>query len=155
MNRRLPILATILGIVGLIPFIGGGVAALGLQADRATLALVAYGAVTLSFLGGVHWGFALGDLDGRGERQRLLLGVAPALIGWVAVLLSVAIRLEAGLALLLLGFVGLTVVEARGRRAGLVPPGYMILRYALSAIVVVILALVLFLRAIGAHITSW
>jgi hypothetical protein len=155
MNRPLPILATLLGIAGLIPFIGGGIAALGAQGDRATMALVAYGAVTLAFLGGVHWGLALEDPVGRGDRQRLLLGATPALVGWVALLLAMAIRLEAGLALLLLGFLGTTVVEARARRVGLMPPGYMILRYVLSAVVVVILALVLFLRVIGAHITSW
>ena len=136
MNRPLPLLATVLALAGLIPFVGGGLAALGAQGDRASMALVAYGAVVLAFLGGVHWGFALDSVEGRSERQRLLFGVVPSLTGWVALLLAMAVRVEAGLALLLLGFLGTVVVEARGRRAGLVPPGYMVLRYAMSAIVV-------------------
>jgi Protein of unknown function (DUF3429) len=153
MNRRLPFLATLLGICGLIPLIACGIAALGLEGDRAVLALVAYGAVVLAFLGGVHWGFALTDLDGRGERQRLVLGVLPALVGWIALLLTIAVQAEAGLTLLLLGFLGITIVEGRARKAGLVPPGYMRLRYGLSAVIILVLAVVLFLRIIGAHIT--
>ena len=152
MNQKLPTLATLLGIAGLLPFLACGVAALGPQGDRAALALAAYGAVILAFLGGVHWGFALLGPAGRGERERLALGVVPSLIGWVALLLAVAVRVEAGLLLLLLGFLGTTIVEARARRAGLMPHGYMALRYGLSAGVVLVLALVLVLRAIGAQI---
>jgi hypothetical protein len=155
MNRPLPMLATLLGLAGLLPFIGCGLAALGPQGDRATLALVAYGAVILAFLGGVHWGFALEDPIGRAERQRLVLGVAPALIGWVALLLAIAVDLASGLGLLLLGVLGTTAVEARARRVGLIPRGYMLLRYGLSTVVVVVLASVLLLRAIGAHVQLW
>ena len=152
MTRPLPALATILGLAGLLPFIGCGVAALGAQGDRATLALVAYGAVILAFLGGVHWGFAIVDPMGRAERERLGLGVLPSLVGWVSVLLAIAVQLDAGVGLLLLGMLGTTAVEARARRIGLVPGGYMMLRYALSGVVVVVLALVLVLRVVGAHV---
>jgi Protein of unknown function (DUF3429) len=153
MNRPLPILATLLGLCGLIPFIACAIASLGLEGDRAMLALVAYGAVVLAFLGGVHWGFALADPADRGERQRLVLGVLPSLVGWIALLLTIAVQAEAGLALLVLGFLGTTIVEARARNVGLVPPGYMRLRYGLSAAVILVLVVVLFLRLIGAHIT--
>ena len=155
MTRPLPILATLLGIAGLLPFLGAGLAALGPQGDRAMMALVAYGAVILSFLGGVHWGFALQDLADRGQRPRLLLGVAPSLIGWVALLLAMAVDAEAGLALLVLGVLGATIVEARAQRAGLMPRGYMALRYALSGVVIAVLVLVLFLRLMNAHVTLW
>ncbi len=152
MNRPLPVLATLLGLCGLIPLLASAVASLGLEADRAVLALVSYGAVALGFLGGVHWGFALFDEGDRGQRQRLVLGTLPSLVGWIALLLTIAVQAEAGLALLLLGFLGLTIVEARGRRAGLMPPGYMRLRYALSAAVILVLAAVLVLRLIGYRI---
>jgi hypothetical protein len=153
MNRPLPILATLLGLCGLIPLIACGIASLGLErGDQAAQALVAYGAVVLAFLGAVHWGFALADPADRGERQRLVLGVLPALVGWIALLLSIAVQPEAGMVLLLLGFLGVTIVEARGRKAGLVPPGYMRLRYVLSAAVILLLGAVLVLRLIGAHI---
>jgi hypothetical protein len=155
MNRPLPILATLLGVAGLLPFIGAGLAGLGPQGDRAMMALVAYGAVILSFLGGVHWGFALQDPAERGQRQRLLLGVAPSLVGWVALLLAMAVRVEAGVALLALGVLGATIVEARAQRAGMMPRGYMTLRYGLSGVVIVVLVVVVFLRLINAHITLW
>jgi hypothetical protein len=152
MNRRLPILATLLGLCGLIPLIACAVASLGTEGNRATLALVAYGAVGLAFLGGVHWGFALSDLTDRGERQRLVLGVMPPLVGWIALLLTIAVQPAAGLVLLLLGYLGTVIVETRARTAGLVPAGYMRLRYVLSAAAILVLAAVLFLRLIGAHI---
>ena len=81
MTRRLPTFAILLGLAGLLPFAACSLGALSLepdQADRALLALVAYGATILAFLGGVHWGFAL---DGSGtptvrvQRLRFGLGV--------------------------------------------------------------------------------
>jgi hypothetical protein len=152
MNRPLPFLATLLGLAGLLPFIACGLVALQPQGNNAALALVAYGAVILAFLGGVHWGFALEEPTGRGERERLALGVVPSLVGWVALLLAIAFEPNAGIGLLLLGVLGTTAVETRARRAGLMPRGYMVLRYGLSAVVVVVLAVVLVLRAVGAHI---
>ncbi len=152
MEQRLPILAIVFGIAGLVPLIGCGLAALGAAGDRGALALVAYGATMLSFLGGVHWGFALSDLTGRADRLRLGLGVLPPLLGWVALLLVPAVSPSAGIGLLAFGFVAVAVVEARGRRTGLVPPGYMRLRYGLSVVVMLVLVLVLLLRLVGAHV---
>ncbi len=152
MEQRLPILAIAIGIAGLVPLIGCGLAALGMAGDRGTLALVAYGATMLSFLGGVHWGFALSDLSGRADRLRLGLGVLPPLLGWVALLVVLALSASLGVGLLAFGFAATVVVEARGRRAGLIPPGYMRLRYGLSAIVILVLVLVLVLRLLGVQI---
>ena len=146
MRRSLPPLALVLGLAGLIPFAACGYAALTANGGPAAQALAAYAAVILAFLGGVHWGFALPEPSGRAERARLGLGVVPSLIGWVALLLVIAVGTEAGLGLLLVGFALLTVVEARAARAGLMPPGYMALRYGLSAAVLTILAVVLALR---------
>ncbi len=154
MNRPLPLLAVILGVAGLIPFCVMGYLALGGEAQRAGVGLVAYGAVILAFLGGVHWGFALQDEVSRSERSRLILGVTPSLVGWVAVLFTIALNVEAALGLLIIGFVGTTIVEARARAAGLIPRGYMGLRYGMSAAVVTVLVLVLLLRLIGAHTNS-
>jgi hypothetical protein len=75
----------------------------------------------------------------------------PSLVGWVAVLFTIALTFDAAVGLLILGFVGLTIVEARARRAGLMPGGYMALRYALSAAVLTVLVAVLLLRIVGAH----
>ncbi len=156
MNRPLPVLALLLGLAGLLPFVACGVLALRPDDGRGAMALAAYAAVILAFLGGVHWGFALGEPlgvpSGRGERARLGLGVVPSLVGWVGLLMVVALDASAGLALLALGFIGTTLVERRGLAAGLVPPGYMKLRYALSGTVVAILGFVLVMRVLGIHV---
>ncbi len=146
MRRSLPPLALVLGLAGLIPFALCGYGAVGSFGDRAAVALAAYGAVILAFLGGVHWGFALPEPSGRAERARLGLGVVPSLVGWVSLLLVIAVNAESGLALLIAGFAALTAVEARAAKRGLMPPGYMGLRYALSAGVMTILIAVLLLR---------
>ena len=51
------------------------------------LALVSYGALIASFLGGIHWG--LGMLGQQPVGLRLGWGVAPNLLAWIAVLLSI------------------------------------------------------------------
>lgn len=152
MNRPLPLPAIILGISGLIPFFAMGYLALGTQAERAGIGLVAYGAVILSFLGAVHWGFALSAPDSRGQTARLGMGVLPSLVGWVAVLFTIPLHIDAALGLLIAGFVALTVMEVRARAAGLMPAGYMRLRYVLTAGVVFTLLAVFTLRLINAQI---
>jgi hypothetical protein len=157
MPRHFPVVAVLLGVAGLLPFLGCGVAALGYLPDQAALAeaaLVAYGAVILGFLGGVHWGQALDAGPGvsdRANRNRYLLSVMPALVGWAAVLLSLALALWVGLATLIAGFVATTLVEARATRAGLMPRAYMWLRWALTVVVVLTLAAVMALKLAGAH----
>lgn len=158
MNRRPPALAFALGFAGLLPFFGCGLAALSLPGEQALhllSALLAYGAVILSFLGGVHWGLALADETGRAERPRYALGVLPSLIGWLALLVMLLPwggGPELGLAVLILGYAATVAVEAQGARQGLVPPRYMALRWGLTAIVVLLLTLVLVLRLAGTHI---
>ncbi len=84
----------LLGNLGLLPFFLLAVAAflpLGAAALRFVLiGLVGYAAVILSFLGAVHWGLAL--LTPRMTKAQawnsLGWGVAPSLLGWVALLLA-------------------------------------------------------------------
>ncbi len=89
-NARAPIAALLFGLGGLIPFAGlatGLIAGLG-TAPVLSAALVTYGAVILSFLGGIRWGFAV-------KSERLVppfwdyaFSVIPALAGWAAIFLS-------------------------------------------------------------------
>jgi hypothetical protein len=157
MARHFPVVAILLGVAGLLPFLGCGVAALGYLPDQAALAeaaLVAYGAIILGFLGGVHWGMALNadpSVSDRANRSRYLLSVMPALVGWAAVLLSLATALWVGLATLIAGFLATTLAEARATRAGLMPRPYMWLRWGLSAVVVLTLLSVMALKLLGAH----
>lgn len=160
MTPRIPAIAYVLGLAGAIPFVMCGVAA-SLEGPRAVvgvLALIGYGAVILSFVGAVHWGFALGAPPPVATQLvpslafRLAISTVPGLIGWVAILLAVLSMPEIGLAVLIAGFIATVATEAKWSRSGLVPPGYMALRWLLSAVVVTNLGLVLALRLIGASI---
>eukprot|EP01037_Dinobryon_pediforme_P010826 gene10826-10905_t len=163
MPPRIPAIAYVLGLAGAIPFIICGVAAssAGAQAVIGLLALLGYGAVILSFVGAVHWGFALShtapDLDGSSLRRpsmtiRLAAATVPALIGWAALLLALLSLPQLGLAVLIVGFLATVATEARWNKIDLLPPGYMALRWLLSGIVVTTLLVVLALRLIGATI---
>ena len=83
-------LAEGLGYGGLVPFAGFAAAIwlLG-PADRArsTYALLGYGATILSFLGAIHWGFAMRDAAAQ-SRALLVWGVVPSLMAWLALLIN-------------------------------------------------------------------
>ena len=163
MSRRLPTTALALGVAGLIPFLAFGYgAAAGVDDDRAarfTSGLVAYGAVILAFLGGVHWGFVLGEGMPPGvstprERYRLVFGVLPSLVGWAALLALLMLGWpRLAIAILLAGFVAATATEGELARRSLVPGGYMWLRWGLSAVVVLVLGVVLALALFGARLS--
>jgi len=173
MSHRLPNTAVILGVAGLIPFVAGAIATLSASDEMRALffvqLLIAYGAVILAFLGGVHWGFVLEGpalespalesrtpeslaVTTRRDTARLVGGVLPSLVGWAALIVSLLGSPAAALAILIAGFVAFTVTEAELRRRTLVPAGYMWLRWGLSVVVVLVLATVLTLRLIGARI---
>jgi hypothetical protein len=130
MDRPLPPLALLLGLAGLLPFAALSLAVLAGWSDL-RFALLAYGATILAFLGSVHWGFALsaGPEAKLAEPGRLVLGVLPSLIAWAALLLP----LRGGLVLLALGILATAVVETVVASAGLMPRGYLRLRWGLSA----------------------
>jgi hypothetical protein len=166
----MPLLAILLGIAGLIPFVVCGLGAMSadpIQGGRMVIALVGYGAVILSFLGGVHWGFALGGFSavpaaldtaagGRlvtPNRGRLALGVVPALIGWLALLLQILLLEWAALVVLIIGFIGTVVAEHQAsRRMLLQPAGYIWLRWGLTIVVTAMLITVVTVRLLGRHI---
>jgi hypothetical protein len=131
-----PGLAAILGLAGLLPFLGAlALAALLPEARPAALAgLGAYGAAILSFLGAVHWGLALASAPGTAAAAaapvRLGLGVVPALAAWIALLLPATPSL-----LLLAGsLLATALVEAGASRRGLLGQDYMRLRWVLTVI---------------------
>lgn len=123
----------LLGYAGLLPFgAGAALALLGPPPWRelALPALAAYGAVILSFLGAVHWGLALRAFpdEAAAAWPRVGLGVLPALVGWVALLLP----LRFGLALLAAAVVIVASVETLAARRGLVPDAYLGIRWPLT-----------------------
>jgi hypothetical protein len=154
--KRLPLLAVALGLGGLIPFVAIAAGILLFPSDvpvpRLVQAVIAYGAVILSFLGAVHWGLALADdrlaVPGHARtlRLRLALGVLPALVGWAALLIPMVASPLLALVVLLIGFVLTVLAEARATRDGLMPPGYMRLRWLLTAVVMLCLLAILLAR---------
>lgn len=128
MNSALPPLAWPLGLAGLLPFTAG-LAGMAMGVGWAGPALAGYGAVILAFLGGVHWGLAL-HAPGQADRLRLVGGVLPSLVAWVALLLPTGL----GLVVLGLGLLGLVAAESWAARRGLLPWAYLRLRWVLSLV---------------------
>lgn len=156
--RTIPMIAVLLGIAGLLPFVGCSFAAVYLAGDwatRALLALQAYAALILGFLGGVHWGIGLeqGAVQSVGaQKARFGLGVVPSLVGWAGLLVTFMGLPLVGLAVLAAGHIGLVIGEARGAQAGLVPRGYMALRWGLSIVVILCLVSVLIVLGFGGRV---
>lgn len=122
-----------LGYGGLLPFIGLAAAVLlELEADLARAALVAYGAVILSFVGALHWGFAM-LLPGLTEAERTRLfawSTVPALLAWPALLASPPL----GAMVLVAGFVAHYLQDRRLVRQHALPAWYLPLRLQLSSV---------------------
>ena len=131
-----------LGAGGLLPFIIlAGSLWLAPEPYRPMLAdwLRSYAAVILTFVGAVHWGFAmLHPKVGEGERDTIMAwSVVPALVGWVGMI----VPLRHGLVFIAAMFViQLSMDRAFARRFTL-PPWYLSLRNGLTAVVVVCIGL--------------
>ena len=156
MPRRLPVLAIILSVAGLIPFLLFGLGSVSTNTITSRIAayvLIGYGAVILSFIGAVHWGFTLATEHDPAERPRLALGVVPSLVGWGALALTLfTLQPVLGLLVLIAGFVATAVVEWRAHGRGWVPGGYIGMRLGLTGVVVLILTTVMGVRLIGGHL---
>ena len=140
----IPAAANWLGAIGALPFVVLAVSGTILEpAGRQTamVALVAYGATILSFLGGVHWGLAIAgfgssEVDSALVR-RLSFSVVPALVGWSALLLP----MSTGLMVLASAFALLLVFDFVASRSGEAPAWYPQLRWPLTAVVVASLSI--------------
>ncbi len=133
-SPKLPGTARWLGYGGLIPFLVLAPASL-LDARHGLAwsdALYAYGAVILSFVCALHWGFAM-SLPGLTDSRRvrtMLWSVVPSLIAWPALLL---VPMEAA-ALLVSGFVLHYLQDRRLARHAALPAWYLPLRLQLTVV---------------------
>lgn len=121
-----------LGFGGLIPFFALTVLVLvdDGHTQRWSFALLAYGAVITSFVGALHWGFAVLWPQAGAALQLRLLGwsVVPALGAWCALLLPPAVGLP-----LLAGLLGAhCLFDLALLRHAVLPAWYPRLRAALS-----------------------
>jgi predicted lysophospholipase L1 biosynthesis ABC-type transport system permease subunit len=137
-HTKVPTSARWLGGLGAVPFIGlAGMLPFLTGSPRIFIshALVAYGATILSFLGGVHWGLAIGSPDNSGREKlpaRLILSVIPSLAGWAALLVADA----TGLLILALAIAMMLWVDLRATRLNEAPSWYPKLRIPLTCVVV-------------------
>ncbi len=88
-----------------------------------------YGAIILSFLGGVRWGLALRDQPVSAEE--LVFSVIPAIAAWFSLFLPA----PASIAILLLGFCAQGAWDSLSMHAGKGPQWYAQLRITLTLIV--------------------
>ena len=122
---------------GALPFIAAAALALsnagdvrGFQADQIA---IAYGAVILSFLGGIRWG----DAVLKGPAATLFISVLPSLAGFAALL----INNFNGAMILIAGFALQAVWDFFA--PGTLPKWFIHLRMLVSAIVIACLAITL------------
>lgn len=148
---RIPPAPLFLGLAGLIPFLWGaatyfseplalwGASTLGPRFIGPYVQLF-YGAIILSFMSGVLWGFAT-KTDGGRAATGYVLSVIPAL--W-AFFMTGGGPVSAGTSLIF-GFLSLLILDAAFSRWGLTPEWWMPLRILLTSIVVASLSVVVFL----------
>jgi hypothetical protein len=150
----MPFLAILLSVLGLIPFVVCGLAALAPDPGTAShmlTALIVYAAVSLAFAGGVHWGFELQSRqqDPFVQRVRLGFGVLPPLVGWIALLLPLVVASWVSLVVLIAAYIGVVLVEHEAARRELLPPRYLWLRWTVTVVAVAMMITVLTLRLLG------
>jgi len=144
-DRDAPV-PTALGLAALLPLL---VLALLILADvsppfdRDTIArvMVGYGALLLSFLGGVRWGMTMRLSMGRREAATLAASLAPMLVGWIALFLPAG----PALGLLAVAYAGQGAWDVWTIEAGYGPPWYGRLRVQFTLVVTAILAAALML----------
>jgi hypothetical protein len=144
---RMPPEAKILGAGGVVPLLAGVVMAFaaaepfGFPLVRTTLI---YAAMILSFLGGIHWGFASAAFARNKvelSAPRILgLSVLPPLAGWVALLLPNTFAAP----FLAASFASVLLLDRTTDRLGYAPGWWMRLRIRLTSAVVVLLLLLSF-----------
>lgn len=137
-RAAVPVMAAWLGGMGALPFVALAVAVIGLDGAARALAvqaLLGYGAVILSFLGGIHWGLAIAPGARPAEPAlgvRLTWSVVPSLVGWAALLVTPV----TGLFALAAAFAAMLGIDLRATRLGAAPAWYPRLRVPLTLTVV-------------------
>lgn len=123
----IPPMALVLTGLGAVPFIGLALVAIltkEMTQIQALEGLTAYAAVVLSFLGGIHWGFALAPGANRPPARQLLMGVVPAAAAWAATTLDG----RSGFLVLALSFAAMLLLDMSAAQSGAVPRWYPRLR---------------------------
>lgn len=129
---RIPVAALVLGLAGVIPFVAGAIAQWvpvpRISAQLGLTLVVVYGAIILSFLGGIRWGTAIGPFDGR--RQGIEFGgsVLGSLVGLAAIFMAPV----GGLTVLISAFLLQALWDVISVEAGRLPQWFGRLRMILT-----------------------
>lgn len=149
-KKRLALPRTVawLGYGGLLPFVSLASASLLDHHHGAVWsnALLAYGAIILSFIGALHWGLAMAlpDLIERQRSACFAWSVVPALIAWLAVLFLPVVAVP----LLIFGFIAHYLQDRRLASQASLPDWFLPLRLRLSSVAVICLLAGFFASAI-------
>lgn len=137
-HSPMPRLALVLGVFGVVPFLGGAFITLFGGPTLQGVAqpyLVGYGIAILSFMGGVHWGLAMSwsaSNRARSSDYQFGISVIPALAAWNTLLLPAQFQTI----WLAVCFLLLLAVDFRLTRLGRAPGWYPSLRWPISLVVV-------------------
>jgi len=115
------LLAILLSVLGLAPFVVCGLAALGsdpVTAARMLTALIGYAALVLAFSAGIHWGFELQSpqQDRAVGRTRLGLAAAALVACWIAIALPMVAAAWLSLVVLIAAYIGAVLIEQQAAK---------------------------------------
>ena len=131
-TSRIPRSALLLGLAGLMPFLVCAASQwLALPRLPPELGLrlgLAYGAIILSFLGGIRWGTAIGPYGARRQALEFSMSVLGPIAGWVALFLPAVL----GLSFLVAGFLMQGLWDVTSVEAGTLPQWFGRLRMILT-----------------------
>jgi hypothetical protein len=89
---------------------------------------VQFGAVLLSFLGAIHWGFEFSKFGGEIGNRRYVLGLLPIICAWPTLLLDPQMALVAQWS----AYVGTWFIDLKATTAGWAPRWYSSYRFGLT-----------------------
>lgn len=144
-------IASLLTLLGLVPFVYFGLGAVGHipeTSERMLVSLIDYAALILGFAGGVHWGMAIWPNTMR-TTLRFIGGVVPLIAAWAALVLAQLIAPSVALIVLIAAYLATVLTEHRSGQRLLIPRWYVGLRWVISVVAIVTMTLVLVMRGLG------
>jgi len=102
-----------------------------------------YSAITLSFLGGIHWGIVLAAKQNVSSGKTIIVSLGAPLIGWIAVFVAEPMCF----ALLIVGFAGQGAWDNFTAHNGHLPIWFSNTRMILTAVVILSLAITMYATA--------
>ncbi|KAK9896786.1 hypothetical protein P389DRAFT_84135 [Cystobasidium minutum MCA 4210] len=152
--QHVPRTAWLAGAAGFIPYVGTSLSTIYLAREASLIASsktesnidldtalallhhveqiqISYGAVILSFLGAIHWGFEFSKYGGTKGPVRYMMGIFPVVAGWPTLLLQPQLALAAQWSI----FTAVWYLDSRATRMGWAPNWYSTYRFGLTAVV--------------------